>query len=367
MIAPRALRVLFLVILACTSVLGGLQRAAAGAMRWNLQNVAFTDGGSASGFFALDPSIAGGVADFDIKVSGGRYPALEYTPQNAQIYYSDPQSSGPQSSPPISLAWPLHPSSPQPDARSLRLGFRAPTGSGTYPVTTFNGGGGFQLNWSYEELGDTDGPARWVRAGGSITTGEPQPRKQTSLVKWTLSDVMFEKGHTATGWFLYDTDSNSVIDFDLHSDLTGIIDQIFPCQPASAPFPSSPRCWTVFVDPGFAPETVAVSFGNGGPTPDASASFAFILAGSLSDKGKTKPLLNESDYDCCGMQNIRYQLIGGSLFGSAVPEPSAASYLTFALAVLEAIFVRRAMPYRWPCAVRPQVPRAAAICTNLSI
>jgi hypothetical protein len=66
----------------------------------------------------------------------------------------------------------------------------------------------------------------------------------------------------------------------------------------------------------------------------------------LSDKGKIEPLLQGSNYDCCGFEEIRYQLIGGSLFGSAVPEASTASYLVFALVVFAAGCGRRAMQPR---------------------
>jgi len=60
---------------------------------WNLQNVAFDDGGTASGFFTIDTA-TGNAADFDVKTTAGTTitSAFEYSPANAQ--FAEASTSG---------------------------------------------------------------------------------------------------------------------------------------------------------------------------------------------------------------------------------------------------------------------------------
>ena len=58
-----------------------MQPAIAELLRWSLQDVRFNDGGVATGFFVFDTTVLDGTAkDFDIKATGGQFPAFEYTP-----------------------------------------------------------------------------------------------------------------------------------------------------------------------------------------------------------------------------------------------------------------------------------------------
>jgi hypothetical protein len=70
------------------ALLGDMTAAQAKLVQWNLEDVAFADGGTATGFFMLDldefVDEPPPVVDYDIKVSGGSagYPTFEYTPAN---------------------------------------------------------------------------------------------------------------------------------------------------------------------------------------------------------------------------------------------------------------------------------------------
>jgi hypothetical protein len=91
MITARAMTVFLSAVAAGVAMLGYVQTATAALLRWNLENVTFTDGGAATGFFLLDTQANGEpLADFDIKVTGGKlpvtgfkYPSFEYTPQSS--------------------------------------------------------------------------------------------------------------------------------------------------------------------------------------------------------------------------------------------------------------------------------------------
>lgn len=87
----RAIKVLlkFIALLAVVNCTGA---ADAKIVTWTIENVVFDDGGTATGFFAIDhlcpdncdPSFWSRVVDYDIHVSGGNsgIPAFEYTPSN---------------------------------------------------------------------------------------------------------------------------------------------------------------------------------------------------------------------------------------------------------------------------------------------
>jgi hypothetical protein len=148
-------------------------------LRWNLQNVLFTDGATASGFFSLDATqTSGSLADFDIKVTGGKYPSFEYTPREGIS-----GSWGPLGSPSQNQKVGAVFSTSSGPVRSLQL-VPALNQPGTYPLNSvsntynFDAGAPFYTQ-SFEQLGnplaDPTNPApRWLRTG-SLTTGTPQP------------------------------------------------------------------------------------------------------------------------------------------------------------------------------------------------
>ena len=81
MITARRVKAFIFVV----ALFGYVQAATAELLRWNLQNVTFNDGGMATGFFSMDSKQEGGaLADFDVRVTGGKSPSFEYSPQIAE-------------------------------------------------------------------------------------------------------------------------------------------------------------------------------------------------------------------------------------------------------------------------------------------
>ena len=231
------------------SLLFSIARANAELLRWNLQNLAFNDGGRASGFFSLDTTQTGGsLADFDIKVTGGKYPSFEYTPRPGIAGSWGPVGFGGQGSVGASFSTTSGPE------RTLQL---APTLTqpGTYPLKTLKDPSYDPYVMSFEVLGNFLNPnpdlaPRWLRTG-SLTTGTPQPPSHGTLVRWTLDGVKFDEGATATGSFIYDASTGTVLDFNvqLNGPLNGFpygigtVTQRYPCQPNNVAFANGPRCW----------------------------------------------------------------------------------------------------------------------------
>ena len=233
---------LVLIPAAVALVLFGTRDTNAEVLRWNLQNVGFTDGATATGFFSLDIT-HGSLTDFDIKVTGGQYPSFEYTPRKGvagfwgQLYHPAPTGGSPGAV--FSTT-----SGPM---RSLQL---VPSQRATHPLNSINNTGSSEpfSDLSYENVGfsGTDLPPRWIRTG-SLTIGAPQTPSDI-LVKWTLDGVKFDDGSTATGSFIYDASAGTVVDFDLHFEgfPFGDANQHFPCQPDNvvllSDFVTGP-CW----------------------------------------------------------------------------------------------------------------------------
>jgi hypothetical protein len=97
MTTARAVTVLLWVALSA-ALFTDAEVASAEVVRWDLQNMKFDDGGTASGFFFWNADQPGGqfITDFDIKVSGGNtaiFPAFEYTPANTPITAGDARFS----------------------------------------------------------------------------------------------------------------------------------------------------------------------------------------------------------------------------------------------------------------------------------
>ena len=68
------------VVLALSLFVGSLAHAA--VVTWNLLDVTFDDGAQATGFFTLDDSVPGFLADFDITTTSGTLPGFRYLPGN---------------------------------------------------------------------------------------------------------------------------------------------------------------------------------------------------------------------------------------------------------------------------------------------
>src|SRR5437879_3043517 len=79
-----ALMKLFYAIVFVTALLNITQAAHAGPIQWDLRNVTFGDGATATGFFVWDADASQGaqLLNFDINVNGGNissFPEFEYT------------------------------------------------------------------------------------------------------------------------------------------------------------------------------------------------------------------------------------------------------------------------------------------------
>src|SRR4051794_39139707 len=76
----------FLAMALGLALISAMGVASANVLRWDLQNVTFLDGGTASGFFLFDAdaSLPKSVVDWDITLGGGNatwpFPAFRFTP-----------------------------------------------------------------------------------------------------------------------------------------------------------------------------------------------------------------------------------------------------------------------------------------------
>jgi hypothetical protein len=347
MMTPRAMKVLLSAVAIGVVLLGYVQTSTAALLRWNLQNVTFTDGGAATGFFLVDTQTVGGpFADFDVKLTGGAFPAFEYTPQN---------SSGGHSGFPLTGATPG--AAFETPTRQLYLrpsfGIDGFTKNGTHRLYSASDGSSdffFNLDSLSYEFGQdplVGGYPRWVRKG-SVTTGIPKPE---AWVRWTLDGVKFDNGGTATGSFVYDASTGTVLDFDFHpSGLCGILD--CPNGVAEDINPSfGSRAW---VSPEPSTGTLNFSFGKAGRPDNPAARLNLLTGEPLTDSGGTVPLsVGHAEETCCGPKltgswadaccyaQVHSILITGALIGTPVPEPSEALLLALGIAALVGFSARR--------------------------
>jgi hypothetical protein len=333
MITQRAMKVCLLAMLGGAAMVGDVQHATGNVLRWNLQNVTFNDGGTATGFFALDTAPESQPADFDVKVTGGKYPSFEYRPQSS-VGFRVSATFTPNNDLVIFGS--------QLDTRAFTLGTPTLTQTGTNSLTSLNSS---VFDVSYERMGIGGGfpPARWVLTG-SITTGIPEQPKHGTLVRWTLDGVKFGNGGTASGSFIYDASRDTVVDFNLHSDESalGDINQSFPCQPQIQSPSAGPPCWRVSVFPDFpSTGTVKLAFNNGGLSPSGTSDLNLVTGETLTDEGGKVSLLHSSGFDFGGQFGGSSNLIAGSLIGTPVPEPSEALLLALGLIALVGFSARR--------------------------
>jgi hypothetical protein len=295
-------------------------------LRWNLQNVTFNDGGTATGFFALDTAPESQPADFDVKVTGGKYPSFEYSPQSSASFRTSATFTPGNN---------LVVFYPRLGTRAFRLGTPTLTQTGTYSLTSLNSNSSV-YDMSNERMGIGGGfPPDRSLLTGSITTGIPEQPKHGTLVRWTLEGVKFGNGGTASGSFIYDASRDTVVDFNLHSDESalGDINQLFPCQPS---------CWRVSVFPDFpSTGTVRLAFNNGGLSPGGTSDLNLVTGETLTDEGGKVSLLHSSGFDFGGQLGGSSNLIAGSLIGTPVPEPSEALLLALGFVALVGFSTRR--------------------------
>jgi hypothetical protein len=363
MIMARVTKIFLLAILSGAPILTDVHHAMANVLRWNLQSVTFNDGGTASGFFDVDTIPMSHLTDFDIKMTGGKYPSFEYNPQNSNGFFG----SGPFGAPSVSFGTPKS-APPLPafvDVRQLSLYTSELTKSGTYPLRSLNNFQDITLE-QYPIFGPQGDslPERWLRTG-SITTEIPTPASHGTLVRWTLNGVRFDNGRTASGSFLYDASSGSVEDFNLHSDeaVLGDINQLYPCRPAS--FSGVPRCWVVSVSRNTG--SGEITFFNGGPTPGGSVHLTLVAGHPLTDNGGTVPLLDSGGFDFGGLPGGHSKLIAGSLIGTPVPEPSAALLIVVGIGALAVSWRTASRSWRISSFSKrfPRtVPAGSAICSG---
>jgi len=345
---------------------GYVRPVTADLVRWNLQNVTFNDGGVATGFFLADTTPAeNSRPDFDIKVTGGKFPSFEYTPQSAG-------GSGHGNVPfPGGLIGPNGPGvdtlySNNAPYRFLRL--ITPLAPATLPVIPIRHLSSLSDFSSSEGI---NGDIRWVLTG-SLTTGIPQPPNHGTLVRWILDGVKFDNGGTVTGSFIYDASSRTVVDFNFHSDeaagstVIGDISQSYPC----GPHPFYPVCWSGQSSTG------ALRFDELNPSPSAG-SFDLIVGNPLTDKGGAVPLTPGghtdeglpigSGFRCC-RGGADYRIVAGVLIGTVVPEPSETLFLAFGLAALVgfSVWQGRALTARCRSTYRADARTEPAHCITSS-
>jgi hypothetical protein len=341
MITARGVKVLLLAALGGGLILGDLQLATANVLRWNLQNVTFNDGGTATGFFTLDTAAGSQPADFDVKVTGGKYAPYEYHPQRSAAY------RGPATFTPGNNIVSFY---SQLDIRTFNLGTPALTQPGTYSLTSLNNSS-VDSSLEFKYIGGGFPPARWMLTG-SITTGMPEAPKHGTLVRWALDGVKFGNGGTASGSFVYDASRHIVVDFNLHSDVTVLgethlgeqaINQLFPCQPSiQSPSPDSgPLCWRVLVSPDPPTGTVEIIFDDRAQTSGGTIDLTLVSGGTLTNEGGSVSLLESSSIACCGQFGGSSNLIAGSLIGTPVPEQSQALFFALGLTALVVFSTRR--------------------------
>ena len=152
---------------------------AAAPVTWTLDNVRLADGATASGFFENDSQGTFELTRFDVKVTRGMLPAIDYTSRNASAtsevlceFEHGGECFGPYQ----------------------RVSFFAGT---TLPFVSFytnplpNVAGGVSLT------GRISGESfRHLVTAGTIAAG-------TTSSTWSLRGVQFEDGATATGFFQF--------------------------------------------------------------------------------------------------------------------------------------------------------------------
>jgi len=331
----------------------GTQGANAGSLVWNLQNVTFVDGGIASGSFVLntDP-LQNRLDNFDVKVTGGRFPSYEYSPQNSVGSYGYCSTMLPPGGCPLGYGTRvlLEPKTDSDPPRKLFLRIPPPATliqSGTYRLNSTashsyytDTSSDYDLNYAGQSDLDVK---RWVR-DGSLTTGIPQPLQHGPLVEWSLDNIKFDNGGTATGSFVYDRSNGNVVDFNVQTNQPPRIHSFtyspnFPCGGGGGG-----DCAAASVSPGQIPGTSILSFRTEGIAPSQYYEISLTAGGSMTDKGGILPLISGNfDY---GYAELHSSLILGSLIGSPIPEMTPALFVAVGLIMLVASPVQHNMMRR---------------------
>lgn len=159
---------------------------------------------------------------------------------------------------------------------------------------------------------------------------------QATPVTWTLNNVKFDDGGTATGWITYDA-------ADLHASLFNVTLTAGTSQPAFS-FHKDNIAVPVLGDnsfldyPGYGDNSFFLwEIGSSDPR-----WFNFSFASALTDAGGTHDLLTATSFDCtlnhCDIGQAR-MVTGGSLttlpiVGAPVPEPATLGLMLPALGML---------------------------------
>lgn len=138
-------------------------------------------------------------------------------------------------------------------------------------------------------------------------------------ITWTLHDVTFDDGGTATGTFDYDADTNTVSAVDITTS-------------AGTSFPGADY---TLVDPGYGPFAGAMVFVTGTFADyTGTPALSFVFASDLTDAGGTVAAevfggeFTCIDSGCTNGDEVRAMLDGGSVTAAGmVPEPATLSLL----------------------------------------
>ena len=147
---------------------------------------------------------------------------------------------------------------------------------------------------------------------------------EATLIQWTLSDVAFNDGGTASGSFLYDADIQSVTGYDVTTTAGTALpgDQYVDLFGTQPPYPAASFAIIDIQNP--------ADF-------TGSPFLAFSFASPLSNAGGTIPLRHTiSEGFCsnatCSFGNYRRSIADGVVIGNPIPEPGTIALVAAALA-----------------------------------
>ena len=167
------------------------------SLQYSFDDVAFDDGGIATGTFVYDTELEE-VTDWNITTSGGNesnFPPFTYSPETSTASRFDAGDLQPRIT--------FRDSEAQSQARALRMTPTLPlTDGGEIPLQLETAGGSVECFNCF--------PSRSIISGALTDTSA----SATSL-QYSLDDVAFDDGGIATGTFVYDTELDEVTDWNI--------------------------------------------------------------------------------------------------------------------------------------------------------